>query len=171
MATATVKKNTEKDIAKATLRMYRQSPRKVRLVADAIRGKKVEEALTLLRFADKRAARELAVKHAVPVIPGAEQCDSVESALKTAGVHDYFLFPMGATPKKDSPDPANPVMRPPQAGRVVTFADHAHLARELREGASDGRWAAQAMMEEPVATSEHPVRASLTVAGALYSAT
>ena len=56
MATATVKKNTEKDIAKATLRMYRQSPRKVRLVADAIRGKKVEEALTLLRFADKRAA-------------------------------------------------------------------------------------------------------------------
>ena len=63
MATATVKKNTEKDIAKATLRMYRQSPRKVRLVADAIRGKKVEEALTLLRFADKRAALPVQPRH------------------------------------------------------------------------------------------------------------
>ena len=31
-------------------------------------------------FADKRAARELAVKHDVPVIPGAEQCDSPEQA-------------------------------------------------------------------------------------------
>ena len=37
---------------------------------------------------------------------------SVEAALKTAGIFDYYLFPMGATPKKDSPDPANPVMRP-----------------------------------------------------------
>ena len=37
---------------------------------------------------------------------------SVEAALKTAGIFDYYLFPMGATPKKDSPDPANPIMRP-----------------------------------------------------------
>jgi len=44
------------DIAKATLRMYRQSPRKVRLIADTIRGKKIADALTILRFADKRAA-------------------------------------------------------------------------------------------------------------------
>ena len=35
-----------------------------------------------------------------------------QAALKTAGIFDYYLFPMGATPKKDSPDPANPVMRP-----------------------------------------------------------
>jgi hypothetical protein len=66
--------------------------------------------------------------------------------------------------------PGATLQRHPQAGRVVTFADHAHLARELREGASDGRWAAQAMMEEPVATSEHPVRASLTVAGEVLQA-
>lgn len=44
------------ETAKAKLSMYRQSPRKVRLVVDAIRGKKVAEALETLRFADKRAA-------------------------------------------------------------------------------------------------------------------
>lgn len=37
------------------LKNYRQSPRKVRLVADLIRGKSVPEALTLLRVTPKRA--------------------------------------------------------------------------------------------------------------------
>jgi large subunit ribosomal protein L22 len=41
---------------KAILKNYRQSPRKVRLVADVIRGKKVNEALNSLRFVEKRAA-------------------------------------------------------------------------------------------------------------------
>jgi large subunit ribosomal protein L22 len=41
---------------KAFLKTYRQSPRKVRLLADLIRGKKVEKATTLLKFADKKAA-------------------------------------------------------------------------------------------------------------------
>lgn len=44
------------ETATAKLKMYRQSPRKVRLVVDAIRGKKVSEALSILQFADKRAA-------------------------------------------------------------------------------------------------------------------
>lgn len=41
---------------KANLQTYRQSPRKVRLVADAIRGKKVSDALVYLNFIRKRAA-------------------------------------------------------------------------------------------------------------------
>ena len=41
---------------KAILKNYRQSPRKVRLVADVVRGKKVDDALATLRFVDKRAA-------------------------------------------------------------------------------------------------------------------
>jgi large subunit ribosomal protein L22 len=41
---------------KALLKNYRQSPRKVRLVADVIRGKKVTDALAMLKFVDKRAA-------------------------------------------------------------------------------------------------------------------
>jgi large subunit ribosomal protein L22 len=42
--------------AKAQLSNYRQSPRKVRLVADMVRGKKVSDALDILEFAPKRAA-------------------------------------------------------------------------------------------------------------------
>lgn len=45
--------------AKAQLNNYRQSPRKVRLVADTLRGKKVEEAITNLSFIPKRSALPL----------------------------------------------------------------------------------------------------------------
>lgn len=45
--------------AKAELKNYRQSPRKVRLVADTVRGKRVAEALTILSFVPKRAALPL----------------------------------------------------------------------------------------------------------------
>lgn len=41
---------------KAFASNYRQSPRKVRLLADLVRGKRVSEASTLLAFADKRAS-------------------------------------------------------------------------------------------------------------------
>lgn len=41
---------------KAVLSNYRQSPRKVRLLADLIRGKRVLEAITVLSFLEKRAA-------------------------------------------------------------------------------------------------------------------
>ena len=43
----------------AELNNYRQSPRKVRVVADTVRGKKVAEALTILSFVPKRAALPL----------------------------------------------------------------------------------------------------------------
>ena len=41
---------------KAILKNYRQSPRKVRLIADLVRGKSTADALTTLQFVDKRAA-------------------------------------------------------------------------------------------------------------------
>ena len=41
---------------RAILKTYRQSPRKVRLVADTIRGKRVPDALAVLSFLEKRAA-------------------------------------------------------------------------------------------------------------------
>jgi large subunit ribosomal protein L22 len=41
---------------KAILKNYRQSPRKVRLIADLVRGKKANDALTNLQFVDKRAS-------------------------------------------------------------------------------------------------------------------
>ncbi|HVW71675.1 MAG TPA: 50S ribosomal protein L22 [Candidatus Paceibacterota bacterium] len=41
---------------KAELRSYNQSPRKVRLVTELVKGKSVKEALTALSFLPKRAA-------------------------------------------------------------------------------------------------------------------
>lgn len=45
---------------KATLKNYRQSPRKVRLLADLVRGKEVQKALATLKFVNKRAAEPFA---------------------------------------------------------------------------------------------------------------
>lgn len=52
---------------KSYLKNYRQSPRKVRLVADLARGKKVSDALRDISFATKRAGLPLAklIKSAV----------------------------------------------------------------------------------------------------------
>ena len=44
---------------RAVARFVRISPRKVRLVMDRIRGKKVEEALNILSFAPQKGARIL----------------------------------------------------------------------------------------------------------------
>ncbi len=46
--------------ATAKLRYLRITPRKVRVVADLIRGKKVDQALAQLAFVEKRAAEPLA---------------------------------------------------------------------------------------------------------------
>ncbi|MCB9655518.1 MAG: 50S ribosomal protein L22 [Deltaproteobacteria bacterium] len=54
-------------IATAKLMHLRIAPRKVRLVADLVRGKRVEEALNILQFTRKRSALALAklIKSAV----------------------------------------------------------------------------------------------------------
>jgi len=44
----------------ASLNNYRQSPRKVRLVANLIKGKKVPDALITLKFITKRASSPIA---------------------------------------------------------------------------------------------------------------
>ena len=46
-------------MATAYLKNYRQSPRKVRLVADTVRGKKIKDAQVILDFMPKRAALPL----------------------------------------------------------------------------------------------------------------
>jgi large subunit ribosomal protein L22 len=47
------------ETARAHLNTYRQSPRKVRVVADLVRGKSVSEALDILTFVPKRAGLPL----------------------------------------------------------------------------------------------------------------
>lgn len=52
-------KAEKKQIAFAKLNNCPTSPRKMRLVADLIRGEKAEKALTILRYSQKEAARRL----------------------------------------------------------------------------------------------------------------
>jgi len=52
-------KEEKKSIAFAKLNNCPTSPRKMRLMADVIRGKKVEVALNILKFSSKEASRRL----------------------------------------------------------------------------------------------------------------
>jgi large subunit ribosomal protein L22 len=65
---------------KAILKDYRQSPRKVRLIADLVRGKKVADALATLRFVDKRAAGPFA-KVIASAVANAKQAGADEAKL------------------------------------------------------------------------------------------
>lgn len=47
--------------AAAKLRYLRMSPRKVRLVADLIRGKNIGDALDILKYLDKKAAKPVSL--------------------------------------------------------------------------------------------------------------
>ena len=57
--TADARKEANKQIAFAKLNNCPTSPRKMRLVADLVRGQKVERALNILRFSQKEASRKL----------------------------------------------------------------------------------------------------------------
>ncbi len=72
---------------KAILKDYRQSPRKVRLLADLVRGKKVADALATLRFVDKRAAGPFA-KVIESAVANAKQqgADTAKLFIKTVAV-------------------------------------------------------------------------------------
>jgi len=63
--------------ARAVARYVRIAPRKMRLVTDLIRGKRVEEALAILEFVPKRAARVIA-KTIHSVVANAENTQRVD---------------------------------------------------------------------------------------------
>ncbi len=52
-------KAAKKELAFAKLNNCPTSPRKMRLVADLVRGQKVEKALAILKFSQKEASRRL----------------------------------------------------------------------------------------------------------------
>jgi len=70
---------------KAVLKNYRQSPRKVRLLADLVRGKKVNDALRQLAFVDKRASDPFA-KVIRSAVANAKLVGREEASLKIAKV-------------------------------------------------------------------------------------
>ena len=56
---AEIRKEAKKNIAMARLRNHPTSPRKMRLIADVIRGKSVSEALDILKYSEKSQAKAL----------------------------------------------------------------------------------------------------------------
>ena len=76
--------------AKATAKYIKGSPQKARLVIDLIRGKKVEEALSILQFTPKRAAKNIE-KVVRSAVANAEQksgtVDTEELFIKAAFVN------------------------------------------------------------------------------------
>ena len=66
---------------KAFLKNYRQSPRKVRLIADLVRGKDVPQALETLKFVNKRAS-----------LPFSKLIQSAAANAKSQGVDVSTLF-------------------------------------------------------------------------------
>lgn len=66
----------------ASLNNYRQSPRKVRLVANLIKGKKVPDAILTLKFITKRAGSPLARLIASAAANAKENFDIDASTLK-----------------------------------------------------------------------------------------
>jgi large subunit ribosomal protein L22 len=53
---AQIRKEESRKAVRASLDTYNQSPRKVRLVTDMVKGKKVADAVAALRFLPKRAS-------------------------------------------------------------------------------------------------------------------
>jgi large subunit ribosomal protein L22 len=81
---AEARKEANKQIAFAKLNNCPSSPRKMRLVADLVRGQKVENALNILRFSSKEASRKLE-KLVLSAIAN-WQAKNAESSLEEAGL-------------------------------------------------------------------------------------
>lgn len=79
---------------KAKLSNFRQSPRKVRLLADLVRGKNVNEALDALDFAAKKSADPIAklIRSAVANAKNSAEAKSEDLYVKTITVDKGIVF-------------------------------------------------------------------------------
>ena len=80
--------------ARAIARHIRMSPRKVRLVVDLIRGRSVNDAITILRFSPKAAAVPVGktLRSAVTQIIVADVSMSLDNVLAVAGIARDHLW-------------------------------------------------------------------------------
>lgn len=94
--------------ARAIKRHNRSSPRKMRLVIDLIRGKSAQEALNILQFSNKMAAKacELTLKSAVSNLKSKDAGIDPESII----VKECFVD-VGPSMKRISPAPMGRAFR------------------------------------------------------------
>jgi len=144
---------------KASLNQLRMSPRKVRLVADIVRGMKTDKALDQLRFGDKKAA--------LPLLK------LVESALANA-VNNYDLDKDNLFIKSVMIDEGATLKRwtPKAHGRATTVRKrscHIHLIlAELKDSgpktAKNVKVDAPVKLEDLVKASDEPTPQKVKVA-------
>jgi large subunit ribosomal protein L22 len=118
-------------LAKAELRYLRQSPYKVRLVADLVRGKRVNEALSMLHFTRKRAAAHLEklLRSAVAGLQTRENVEYDEDALYIS----RLLVDEGPTLKRFGP------MSQGRAGMIRKRSCHIKIELAERKGGARKR--------------------------------
>ena len=120
--------------ARAINRYIGTSPRKMRLVVDLIRGKAVEEALTILHFAPKHAAKtaEKVLRSAIANIQNKDEAGRVDTG--TLFVKEVFVNG-GPTMKRISPAPMG------RAFRIRKRSNHITIVVSQRQGAAVARTA------------------------------
>lgn len=135
---------------KAVLKNYRQSPRKVRLVANLIKGKPVDQARTELSFLVKRAA-----------LPFAKLLDSAVANAKT----NFGLDANGLVVKNVTVDKGLVMKRRMPRARGSAFLIQkrsSHIAIELAQGGpkeKKAKAAAPAEKAPKAAPAKKPARA------------
>lgn len=113
-------------IAKAIGRYIRISPQKCRLVADLIRHRYVGEALTILRFCEKKKASAIIEKVLRSAIANAQQ-KSPEVDVDNLYIAKIYVDP-GPSWKRIRPAPMG------RAYRVLKRTSHIHIYLGERKG-------------------------------------
>jgi large subunit ribosomal protein L22 len=128
--------------ARAINRYIGSSPRKMRLAIDLIRGKGVEEAISILHFTPKHAARtaEQVLRSAISNIQNKEEGGRVDTA--TLYVKEAFVDG-GATMKRIMPAPMG------RAFRVRKRSNHITIVIAQREAPKQALPKAKAIVESP----------------------
>jgi large subunit ribosomal protein L22 len=113
--------------ARAIKRHTRSSPRKMRLVIDLIRGKSAQQALAILKFADKAAAKtaEETLKSAISNLTRPHPEIDPESII----VKEAFVDP-GATMKRISPAPQGRAYRIRKRSHHLTIVVSTNQGKE-----------------------------------------
>jgi len=148
---------------RAQLRFLRATPRKVRLVADLIRGKGVQEAVNILHLTNKSAAKPLE-KLLKSAIANAESRD------EPVDVDRLFVKEVmvdgGPTMKRFRPAPMG------RGFRVLKRSSHVSIKLDTRKGEAETKTAetktveTKAVGKKPAAKKAKPVEKKAAAAGA-----
>ncbi|HAV24135.1 MAG TPA: 50S ribosomal protein L22 [Bacteroidetes bacterium] len=144
--------------ARALNRYISTSPRKMRLVVDLIRGKAVEDALTILHFAPKHAAKtaEKVLRSAIANFQNKDEAGRVDTA--TLYVKEAYVNG-GASMKRVMPAPMGRAFRiRKRSNHVTIIVGQRSIAVQQRKAAAPKEKAAVAVKSKE--SSVHPKQKS-----------